>query len=430
MTGLVLTLTLALFALAVMQTSYVYAYCLLLRQRHLWQREIVAQPDVAEHTNAESKIALILCLRGTDPGLIDCLTGISGQRLQKFQLHIVVDSMDDPAVAVVNRFFAEHRLTPRLHVVEQPGHRCSLKCSALLVAIENIPLDVETIAFIDADTFPDPNWLGDLIAPLAQADVGAATGNRWFSPTRPTLGGYTRKLWNAAAVVQMSLYNVAWGGSLAIKRTVFTQCNLQQRWGSSFCEDTMLSPLLDEQGYRLVRVPELISVNTESTTLRDSFRWIVRQLLTVRLYHPSWQLVRLHGLGTAIGSLLAPLGMLLLVSCGDRNGFYRLLAAFILFQLWNLLLVWIVEQRNSRIVESRYRDLDGSRQPVHWPFQVLAYLLVQLLQPLACLVASRAKSVQWRGIDYKVDGQQIDLVRYAPYRATDCGRTEFETDSI
>ena len=53
---------------------------------------------------------------------------------------------------------------------------------------------------------------------------------------------------------------------------------------------------------------QLISVNTESTSVKDSFFWIVRQLLTIRLYHPRWTLVKIHGLATTVGSVIAPLG--------------------------------------------------------------------------------------------------------------------------
>jgi hypothetical protein len=46
---------------------------------------------------------------------------------------------------------------------------------------------VGIIAFLDADSVPAADWLASLLAPLADPDVGAATGIRWFVPPPPQL---------------------------------------------------------------------------------------------------------------------------------------------------------------------------------------------------------------------------------------------------
>ena len=74
------------------------------------------------------------------------------------------------------------------------------------------------VALLDADTIPHRTWLRELVAPLADPRVGAATGNRWYMPAEAGWAGLVRYLWNAAAVVQMYCYGIAWGGTLALKR--------------------------------------------------------------------------------------------------------------------------------------------------------------------------------------------------------------------
>ena len=61
----------------------------------------------------------------------------------------------------------------------------------------------------------------------------------------------------------------------------------------------------------------LIMENTESSKLRDAFRWITRQLLTVRLHHPTWPLVFVHGLATAIACYLTPVLILIALAVGE-----------------------------------------------------------------------------------------------------------------
>ena len=49
------------------------------------------------------KVAVILCLRGTDPFLPDCIKAILSQDYPSFDLLIVIDNESDPARAVVER---------------------------------------------------------------------------------------------------------------------------------------------------------------------------------------------------------------------------------------------------------------------------------------------------------------------------------------
>ncbi len=429
-TTLVVLLSLALLGLAIMQTSYVYGCWRFLRQSPAWLIDR-AEDDISNlPAGIDTKVALVLCLRGADPGLSDCLSGISAQNYTNFELHIVVDSQEDPALETVNHFFADKNLKPVLHVVQQPHSSCSLKCSAILEAVAKVPIHVPTLAFIDADTVPDPNWLRDLVTPLQAVNVGATTGNRWFSPGEATLGSYVRKIWNAAAIVQMDLYNIPWGGSLAIKRDVLIQCNLPELWQHSFCEDTLLTTALECQGLQVVRVPQLIAVNTESTSVRDSFFWITRQLLTVRLYHPKWILVKIHGLATTVGSVIAPLGLMALIWQGNQREFLWLLLVFLFFQAWNLLLLSVVERINLKIAGLRYGDQLKPDQSVHWPLQVTAYLLIQLIQPLACLVAASVQRVRWRGIEYEIGKRKIFMTAYVPYRKSNSFSQNSKVDSL
>ena len=257
------------------------------------------QPRPGE--SACPKAAVVLCLRGRDPFLEKCLELLLAQDYPDYQLHVVVDGRQDPAWQVAESL-AERYGAERVHIETLDDRRdtCSLKCSSVTQAIERLDPSFQVAALVDADTMPHSTWLRDLVAPLADERVGAATGNRWYMPAGGSWGALVRYLWNAAAIVQMYWYEVPWGGTLAVKRKVIDDLDLLGRWRRAFCEDTMLYRQLGRRGLRVRFVPSLMMVNREDCGVGACRRWISRQLLTMRLYHPLWPLVLLHGFGTTL----------------------------------------------------------------------------------------------------------------------------------
>ena len=112
-----------------------------------------------------------------------------------------------------------------------------------------------------------------------------------------------RHVWNGAAIVQMFWYDIAWGGTLAVKWDTIRRANLLDRWSHALCEDTMLCRELKSISQRIAFVPACMMINLEDCTLESFMPWVKRQLLTARLYHPKWFAVVGHGV-TSAGLLL------------------------------------------------------------------------------------------------------------------------------
>lgn len=415
------TLAAILSAMATLQTVYVFIY-----------RRFLAMPGdflgLPREPNSESQnqqfetapdkfpqTAIVLCLRGADPSLTGCLRGIAAQDYPNFKLHVVVDDLNDPALATVKQFFHDSP-GPEIYVIGQRFDTCSLKCSAILEAISAVPDPVEIIALIDADTTPDADWLSDLVAPFADPTVGATTGIRWFTPTTPGLGSYVRAIWNGAAIVQMAIYNIGWGGTLAFRKSALEECELTQKWQHAFCEDTMVADVMQQNGLRLVRVPNLILDNTESTSVRDAFSWVARQLLTVRLYHKKWPLVAIHGLTTLVSCAIVPLALIGLLVFRQYSAFLVLLMFFVGQQLVNVALLELIKSGVLKSLATRKGTEGRSSSGVNWGYHLAATLLAQFVHPAACIVAHFSRRVRWRGIEYKISKNKIGMTRYLPYR--------------
>jgi hypothetical protein len=362
------------------------------------------------------KAAVVLCLRGRDPFLEKCLDLLLDQDYPDYQLQVVADNRQDPACRVAESL-AERSGAERVRIETLDDRRdtCSLKCSSVTQAIERLDESFEVAALVDADTMPHAAWLRDLTAPLAGERVGAATGNRWYMPAGGSWGALVRYLWNAAAVVQMYWYEVPWGGTLAVKRKVIDELDLLGRWRTAFCEDTMLYRQLGRRKLRVEFVPALMMVNREDCGLGACRRWISRQLLTMRLYHPLWPLVVLHGFGTSLLLAVALVATAIAALRRDWPAMLWCAGGLAVYEAIMIGLLLPMEIAARRII----RWQGGPTGWLTWKalFRLLpAVALTQVVYTLALIGAQFARTVSWRGVRYRIGGPwDIERLDDPPY---------------
>ena len=364
------------------------------------------------------KAAAILCLRGTDPFLTKCVEALLDQDYPRYDVKVIVDDRHDPAWRVVEETAERHGATNiSVEPLTERRDTCSLKCSSVVQGISSLDESYEIVALLDADTIPHRTWLRELATALDDDGVGAATGNRWYMPVEPTWGSLVRLIWNAAAVVQMWFYRIAWGGTFAIKTKVFRESDLLERWGNAFCEDTMTFAALKKLSLSVKFVPTLMMVNRETCDLGGFFRWVRRQLLTARLYHPGWIAVAVHGIVTSLAPALALVLLTYALVFREWTAAIWTGAGLALYELGLLLLLPPVDAAIRRIVRSR----GETPQPVSvlsWPLYALALPLTQIVYMLVLLSSLTVRRVDWRGVSYRIDGPfRIKLIEYRPYTA-------------
>lgn len=365
------------------------------------------------------KAAVVLCLRGTDPFLPDCIRAILSQDYPDFDLLIVIDNENDPARAVVEKCLTDQ---PADHVQIQilcdRKQTCSLKCSSIIHAVSSLDDSYEVVAQLDADVVPHPTWLAELVAAFDDDRVGAATGNRWYMPDEPSLGALVRHIWNSAAITQMYWYRIPWGGTLAVRTEAIRQAGLLELWSKAFCEDTMLFKQLRRHGRRVRFVPSLMMVNRESSDLPGLTRWISRQLLTSRLYHPSFLATVAHGVAVSLVPLAAFVLLIAATILGRPTAATWCAAGLALFGV-SVFLAWpAMEFPVRRIIKRR-------GEPTRWltPSKMMLFLIASALTQIVYAVAlSRAlfrKHFDWRGVTYRIDAPfQIRMLEYRPYSGT------------
>jgi hypothetical protein len=84
-----------------------------------------------------------------------------------------------------------------------------------------------------------------------------------------------------------SIYNYAWGGSTAIKKTLFKKLQIEQEWKKGYSDDLILTKTLKKAGYTIRFAPESISESPIEGTIRGFIKWGTRQYTWIRWYYPS-----------------------------------------------------------------------------------------------------------------------------------------------
>jgi cellulose synthase/poly-beta-1,6-N-acetylglucosamine synthase-like glycosyltransferase len=380
----------------------------------------ITRSSLSANLSAEAKLPLVtvvLSLRGADPFLPECLQSLLTQDYPDYQVQIVIDSPEDPAWDIVTPFLHQPA-TPQIKASAlQVKHRtCSLKCSALLQAIAELDDACEVVAIIDADAMPHRHWLRELVNPLADPETGVTTGNRWYAPDAKLWGSLVRYLGNIATVVHMCLHQVPWGGSMALKTKLLRHTPLLEQWRQSLVDDVPLYSVMQAQGLRIQFVPSLIMVNREQCRLSDYLHWMKRQLLCVRLYHPSWRVAVIQGIVTAFVPMLSVVLLFGALVTGQWQAVIWVSSGLACYLVGHLLLVGVLEQTVQWVLSDR-GEVIPERSAIALAKLGVAIPLAQLTFTMAILSVLGMRQVDWRGITYQINGpQDIHLLEYRPYQ--------------
>jgi cellulose synthase/poly-beta-1,6-N-acetylglucosamine synthase-like glycosyltransferase len=368
------------------------------------------------------EVAVVLPLRGADPSLETCLKGLLAQDYPAYRVHIVIDSAEDPAQALVAGLLAA--AGPRAAIVQVETRRslgpdCSAKLSAQRQVLTALDGKVAVIAFLDADCTPSPDWLRELVAPFSDPRVGATTGFRWAAPRDAGWGTLVRYVFYGVAFPQHFLYRIPWGGSLAIRRSAIESTGLVEHWTHCLCEDTSAYGRLRSAGLRLAFVPRATQVSSEAADLDGVHTFILRQLLCVRLHHVLWPLMLAINVATIasflVCCLLALLGIAgtMLAILGVATQLWKLTAFATIPALYfaGLLIALMVGDRLVRRAVAAPPPPRGLRI-------IAAAAIAAGSSTYAMVAAPLLRSIGWRGITYDIVGRdRIRMRSYAPYQA-------------
>jgi hypothetical protein len=91
------------------------------------------------------------------------------------------------------------------------------------------------------------------------------------------------------------------------------------------------------------------------------------------------------------------------------------LKACIVYQIFNLCMLWLINQSNQEILDQRnaYNRVTGILKPTLSQF-IGASFATQLLHPLAVLSALLTNRIKWRGVTYAIAGSRLKVLSVEP----------------
>jgi len=366
------------------------------------------------------RAAVLMGLKGTDPYLHDGLRRLMTQDYPDYEVHIVVDSRDDPAWELVEDAIRD---TGAAHVTlsefrDVPEHGI-VNCtnSKVVQALRGLDESFAAVAMADGDVVANGNWLKELMTPLAGDDrVGVTTGNRWFIPPRSNPGTLVRHLWNVATTSIMYHFGMPWGGCYGIRMSAIRDGDLVRKWSRVAALDMHTTREMKSLGLKVQFVPSLMMINREEASLPNAVNWIRRQLTWARLYNPGWWFVVAHtainSVAMAAAMVLAPVGLL----AGAIEPAGVAAAGLASYLCGMTALVGLLERTIRRRLRESGQTIERFRPSTLLPV-LPAVALVQFAQLTATLQATFQRRVAWRGSILEIRGPHDIRVVPSPDRS-------------
>ena len=335
----------------------------------------------------EPFVSVIAPGRGLEPGLIDNLRPLVTQDYPHYEVLFVFDDADDPAVKIVAEL--KHTVATRI-VISGPAKDSGQKVHNLRVAVNEVDPQTEVLVFVDTDARPSQNWLRQLVAPLADETLGASTGYRWFVPARGGIASQLRGVWNASVASALgsdTTKNFCWGGSTAIRRSIFTRLNVSERWRGTVSDDFTITSVLKEAKFPIHFTPNCLVASVGDCDFRELLEFTTRQIKITRVYAAHLWLPLL--LGSALFAIAFFGGLILLIMSKS------LVVAAVVVLIFTLGAAksFIRFRAVSEVLKTSRGDL--AAHIFLWPIASLLYLY-------NAIAAGFSRRIKWRGITYEL----------------------------
>ena len=361
-----------------------------LRWLHMAQRRIGSHGGFYK-----PRVALFCPIKGVEAGLEQNLAALTSFDYPDYEIFFAMASAEDPARKILDKLAAASKHRIHIVIAGRP-EGCGEKVNNLRAAVQQAKEGYDVFVFADSDGRPGRSWLARLVAPLADANLGAVTTFRWFFRQGHGFWSALASAWNAPAVTYLGEHhnNFCWGGGTAIRRERFEQASVFEYWNGSVSDDLSLTAALRSVGAPILFSPECLVPTVFDCDAAGLLEFTNRQIIILRVYESRlWTLgglahlvycaAVLTGIGLYFADLIAgaPAIHLLLLAMvppvlSMARGVLRLTAVMELLPDW----------KSKLLAEG-------------WIWTLLA-AIVPFLALWNTVVALFTRQIRWRGIRY------------------------------
>ncbi|MFI4890473.1 MAG: glycosyltransferase [Steroidobacterales bacterium] len=361
---------------------------------HFWRHLVPLEPA------ADTPQAVVLvAIKDASVTTAPFLDSLWRQQYPDYRVVFALESAADPALRLIEPLQHKDTGGPALDIVIAGcATRRAQKVHNLLAALQRLRDEDRIVVFADADTLLHPDWLTDLIRPVATGEAAASTGYRWPLPVDsrlPTLIGAAADL-SITTSARSRHWNVCWGGSTAVKREALDLIDLPLAWDRASSDDVTLTQALRARKLLINSPLRVLVPSPVAHTWSSLFSFARRQHLMVRIYAPGhWLFGGFTLFVPAIGAGLA----IAQLAYGSRFAACVLLASIAMLQM---------RSRLRRQIAMRILPPDAlAAAHATIRFASWAWPLVHLAHCIVFLSSCVGRRFTWAGIGYRLDGRDV-----------------------
>ncbi len=222
-------------------------------------------------------------IRGLDPDAYENFASFCRQDYPDYELLFCVGDEDDPAIPVLQKL-AHDFPERRIRVLFESGGRGSNDKAVKLARLVS-EASHEIVVISDSDVRARPDYLRQVVAPLANPAVGAATcfyvaiEEKTFAERLQTIGMMSDFYAGILVARQLDGVKFALGPTIATTRTRLAQFGGYKAIENRPGDDLLVGRLIADQGYEIKLLPYTIHTVADYRSISDllhkRLRWVV-----------------------------------------------------------------------------------------------------------------------------------------------------------
>ncbi len=286
------------FLLALAATPFIYYLISIYSSWNFFRSTAKSAPGASRFTPPISNIKPI---RGLDPDAYENFATLCRQDYPEYELLFCVSPEDESVLPILEKL-ARDFPERKIRIFSGSGrHAANDKVAKLARLVSEASYDF--IVVNDSDVRVRPDYFRQLVAPLADPSVGAATclyvsaGDKTFADRLQSMGMLSDFFPGILVARQLDGVKFALGTTIATTRRHLAQFGGYESLENRPADDLLVGRLIAEQGYRVELLPYTVETVPDYSSLRELLHKRLRWTTVMRYMRPLGHLGLIFTLG-------------------------------------------------------------------------------------------------------------------------------------
>jgi ceramide glucosyltransferase len=358
-----------------------------------------------KHDTYRPRVAIIVPCKGVDVAFDSNISSFYQLDYDDYEIIFVTESSEDAAynhlLSLKDQFKDMTKAFSVRILVAGLASQGSQKLHNQLYGCKGAQKDVKVFAFADSDACVRKDWLNHLVYPLRKERYGVSSGYRWYIPLKNNLATLALSAMNAkvAQMLGPTIFNCAWGGSMAVRVDVFQRLGIAKIWQRAISDDLTLTREAKKAKLKVIFAPGCFVASFEQTDWYSLFEFARRQFIITRVTVPGkWW----FGLFSSVFSIFGLWGFDALAIFSFLKGttdWHIFLAVAMVFFAGQMIRAFLRQMASLRIFSDQAEKMKTAVLA-----DIIGSPLWSLILFFFIISSAFGRTITWRGVQYKLKG--------------------------